>query len=254
MRMYKITDYDKLYMPRDKSRHPLVHAEYVKLPINPRGDGLQTLLKHKRGLEVFAIWCLLLEKTTAQKPENRGKLLNHKDEPATPAEIAMGISLERQIKLVIYALSVLVEMGWVKQERGAGICGESAPLSVVKCSEVKCSVKNTYLEFVKLTKEEHRKLVEKFGEEGTEQRIAALNDYVGSKGKKYTSHYHTILSWERRDKASTGSRKQKLWPITGKTCSMTGCGMPAVYKDASGSYDRYACKGHLPDKVKELYE
>lgn len=195
--MYIITEYDKRYMPRDKSRHPLAHADYVKLPIKPRGDGLQTLLKHKRGLEVFAVWCLLLEKTTLGKPENRGKLLNHKEEAATPAEIAMGISIERQVKLVSYALSVLIEMGWVKCVGDAGNCGKSAPLSEVKCSEVKCN-KDKYREFVFLSKEEYQKLVEKFGEQQTNLWIEQLNNYIGSTKKQYKSHYYTILNWHRR--------------------------------------------------------
>jgi len=29
--------------------------------------------------------------------------------------------------------------------------------------------------------------------------ITKLNNYIGSKGKKYKSHYHTILNWSRRD-------------------------------------------------------
>lgn len=67
--------------------------------------------------------------------------------------------------------------------------------------------KNIYMEFVKLTNAEHSKLVEKFGSEGTEQRIEALNDYVGSKGKQYKSHYHTILSWERKNAGSGKTRR-----------------------------------------------
>jgi hypothetical protein len=60
-------------------------------------------------------------------------------------------------------------------------------------------IKETYLEFVKLTKEEHSKLIEKLGLQKTNDFIHRLNDYIGSKGKKYRSHYHTILSWERKD-------------------------------------------------------
>jgi len=113
--MFTIADYDKRYRPYDKAGRELVNPSFVKLPINPKGDGLRTLLKHKRGGEVFCIWCLLLEKTTAEKqPENRGKLLNHKGEPASVAEIAEGISHDRRIPLVKYALSVLASMGWVK--------------------------------------------------------------------------------------------------------------------------------------------
>jgi hypothetical protein len=41
--------------------------------------------------------------------------------------------------------------------------------------------------------------VDKFGERDTQQRIEDLNNYIGSKGKQYKSHYHTILNWKRMD-------------------------------------------------------
>lgn len=59
--------------------------------------------------------------------------------------------------------------------------------------------KDIYLEFVKLTKSEHEKLLTDYGEKTTGEMIERLNDYIGSKGKKYKSHYHTIKSWIRKD-------------------------------------------------------
>lgn len=63
---------------------------------------------------------------------------------------------------------------------------------------VKGNQKILFLSTVYLTKEEHTKLIERFGEEGTKQRIYDLNNGIMSKGYKYKSHYHTILSWDRR--------------------------------------------------------
>lgn len=60
--------------------------------------------------------------------------------------------------------------------------------------------KKTYGDFVLLTDDEYQKLVQEFGEQGTKGRIEALNDGIGSKGYKYKSHYHTILTWERKNK------------------------------------------------------
>jgi len=60
--------------------------------------------------------------------------------------------------------------------------------------------KRLFLEFIYLTDDEHQKLLEKFGEPGTKDRIEKLNNYIGSKGNKYKSHYHTILTWSNRDK------------------------------------------------------
>ncbi len=74
----------------------------------------------------------------------------------------------------------------------------NVPLSKVKLSKVKLS-KDKYKDYVFLSGEEYTKLVEKFGEAGTDDRIETLNNYLGSSGRKYKSHYHTILAWERKD-------------------------------------------------------
>ena len=62
--------------------------------------------------------------------------------------------------------------------------------------------KKKYLDYVFLTNDEHKKLIDKFGLEGAQERIENLNDAIGSKGYKYKSHYHTILSWDRKDNGS----------------------------------------------------
>ena len=59
--------------------------------------------------------------------------------------------------------------------------------------------KKIYKEKVLLTDKEYVKLKNQFGEKGTESRIENLNNYLCSKGKKYASHYHTILAWERKN-------------------------------------------------------
>ena len=63
------------------------------------------------------------------------------------------------------------------------------------------------LEKVLLTEDEHSKLVERFGERITNELIFELDTYVGSKGKKYSSHYATILSWAKR-KADVQTEKK----------------------------------------------
>jgi len=60
--------------------------------------------------------------------------------------------------------------------------------------------KEKYLDFVLLTKDEYDKL--KFGIRGDlDGWLHKLNDYLGSTGKRYKSHYHTILNWARKDNA-----------------------------------------------------
>jgi len=58
--------------------------------------------------------------------------------------------------------------------------------------------KSLFLDLVYLTEEEHKKLIDKFGEPITNIWINKLNTYGHQKAKvfkEYTSHYHTILTW-----------------------------------------------------------
>ena len=68
-----------------------------------------------------------------------------------------------------------------------------------KRKERKVKEKKKYLEFVYLTDDEFEKLEKKFSQQGAMKNIEKLNNYIGSKGKKYKSHYHTILSWHNKD-------------------------------------------------------
>jgi hypothetical protein len=65
--------------------------------------------------------------------------------------------------------------------------------------------KLTFLEFVKLTQIEYDKLIAKFGKNATDGYIERLNNYVGSKGVRYKSHYHTILNWSNKDAKSNNT-------------------------------------------------
>ena len=51
---------------------------------------------------------------------------------------------------------------------------------------------------VLLTEEELEKLKERFPYDWQE-RVERLSEYIQSKGKRYKSHYATILSWARKD-------------------------------------------------------
>jgi hypothetical protein len=67
--------------------------------------------------------------------------------------------------------------------------------------------KKKYGEFknVLLTDDEHKKLEERFNS-SLKDRIEALSSYMASKGKRYSSHYATILAWERKN--SQDNKKQ----------------------------------------------
>ena len=61
---------------------------------------------------------------------------------------------------------------------------------------------------VLLTETEYQKLKEKLGDLA-DKLIEDLSLYIASKGKKYKSHYATILSWSRKNSSSTTINKAK---------------------------------------------
>lgn len=67
---------------------------------------------------------------------------------------------------------------------------------------------------VKLTEEELTKLETKFGKQDTQRRIETLGEYIASKGKRYSSHYATILSWARKE----GIPDKKVDPWMCRNC------------------------------------
>lgn len=70
--------------------------------------------------------------------------------------------------------------------------------------------KKVYGEFVRLTEEEHQKLTERLGQALTTDYIERLDNYIGSRGRKYKSHYHTILTWARKDEAQRKPEPNRL--------------------------------------------
>lgn len=83
--------------------------------------------------------------------------------------------------------------------------------------------KNIYGEFknVKLTDKEFEKLKTKFPLD-YQERIETLSAYIASKGKKYKSHYATILNWARRDEDDTQRAKGNPKQVTSTPPGATG--------------------------------
>ena len=84
--------------------------------------------------------------------------------------------------------------------------------------------KHKYGEFVTMTRDEYAKLCEKYGEDETRGMIEILDNYVGSKGKRYKNHYRTILSWV----ADSYYEKQQRYGRTTPTTPRGGTGTVAT--------------------------
>jgi predicted phage replisome organizer len=50
-------------------------------------------------------------------------------------------------------------------------------------------------DLVKLTLKEYESCIANYGEEQTIKALDKLNSFIGSKGNKYKSHFHTLSSW-----------------------------------------------------------
>lgn len=98
---------------------------------------------------------------------------------------------------------ILSDMGRIGGLKSAEVRHAQAtlkPPSSSKVNEIKeKESKGKYLDFVTLTPKEYDSLLSEYGEIQTKEMIQRLNDYIGSKGNKYKSHYHTIKNWFRRD-------------------------------------------------------
>lgn len=69
----------------------------------------------------------------------------------------------------------------------------------VNIKEVSQPFKINYADHVKMTEEEYDKLIEKYGEIFTKEKITDLDLWKGSTGKTKASDYLTILSWIHKD-------------------------------------------------------
>lgn len=92
---------------------------------------------------------------------------------------------------------------------------KTVPLSNTTKDNIKETIQNKikkskFQEYVLLSKNQYDKLVEDYGSGLTNEFISKLNDYIGSKGKKYRSHYHTIKVWMRQEGIKPKLKKAEI--------------------------------------------
>lgn len=66
--------------------------------------------------------------------------------------------------------------------------------------KIKKPVKNKHLDSVYLTTAEYKSLIKRYGKKESDSFIEDLDNYIGSKGKRYKSHYKTLLGWMKQKK------------------------------------------------------
>lgn len=77
-----------------------------------------------------------------------------------------------------------------------------------KQKKTKNEEKKKYEDGVFLTPKEYEKLINEIGENPTKEYIKDLSLYIQSKGRRYKSHYATILAWYRKDRKQVRVKAQ----------------------------------------------
>lgn len=80
-------------------------------------------------------------------------------------------------------------------EETAHLFDDPPPLTPEQKAKAEKTKKYKYADFVTLTRDEYANLCGQFSEEVAKRMIEILDNYKGSKGKKYKSDYRAILSW-----------------------------------------------------------
>lgn len=94
--------------------------------------------------------------------------------------------------------------------------------------------KDKYIEFVYMYKKEYQTLCDQYTKQKADEYIERLNLYIGSKGVKYKSHYHTILTWMRKE--GLLPKKDTALPEPSKDCKV--CFDPVAKKPSGWVYSR----------------
>lgn len=83
---------------------------------------------------------------------------------------------------------------------------------VIKEKEEEKPKKERHLDAVLLYPEEYEKLILKYNKEIVDNKIEDLDNFMGSTGKRYISHYKTLLNWLKKDgdKQTNKPKEQKV--------------------------------------------
>ncbi len=109
-----------------------------------------------------------------------------------------------QPKLAISSTELAGQLTKVSSPRVTQNIKETITKDTIK--DIRPKKKTYFFDNILLSEEEYQKLVERFGETGTKDRLEALSLYKKSKGKRYKDDYATVLAWERREQRMRGGQ------------------------------------------------
>ena len=259
VKLYAIANWDDQY-ENNRTRDMKV-MQWVPVPNRHDGDGYTLLMEHKNGAALFGAWNAILQ--VASKCQPRGTLLRDNRHPHAEGSLSRLTRIPEAI--IKEALRVLSdpEIGWLQVVDAESLTPIPHPPAGIphpparKGREGKgIEEKDSYGELgkVKLTKDEHSKLLAKHPQWEVEAAIEILDGYIASKNKKYDSHYAVMKSgswvWERvsalpKPKATTNKyTPPPEWDIESETL----IGREDAYRMKDGStklvsvYDKWCAE------------
>ena len=168
----------------------------------------------------FGMYCIALSKGFAANGKlGRWKsiakgILNKRDNNESPTEEEIVAEIVAQngrdeyervlaeIKAAKNAKNLSADGDTREDSQDTPDCDNAATLESATSSDTKTTEpsKNSYGEFgnVKMTTAEFEKLVQAEGADRANALIEELSSYLASSGKRYKSHYATLLNWGRR--------------------------------------------------------
>jgi len=62
---------------------------------------------------------------------------------------------------------------------------------------------------VRMSHDEHQKLIDEYGQRITADFVERLHNYIGSKGDPYKNHYLTIKNWMKKDNITKDDKNKR---------------------------------------------
>jgi len=218
MKMYRIREWDAHY--ENNRTRGMKSLGWVPIPVNLSGDGYTMIMEQKDGPSIFGAFVALVEVAAQCSP--RGTLVRSSGDPHDPASISRltRIDVKTINRMLAFCTDnckwieiIGMQDGAVKAQEGA----ERVPSLELNRTEMnRTETRETenmsssipssedpnpkekkihYAEHVTMTEEQHGKLREKYSKRFVDKCIEVLDNYKGSRGKKYKSDYHTIRNW-----------------------------------------------------------
>ena len=108
-KIYEITNWNQHFEKAQTRSKPVAKHSWVAMPNKHEGLGFKKIMRDDRGLEIFAVWILLVQ--IASKAPIRGRLADEDGEPYSFDDLALYACCKTEA--IEYAIPFLVSLRWV---------------------------------------------------------------------------------------------------------------------------------------------